>query len=141
VCTPASTVVGYMGGSGTCPTYSNYTAGNNYSETLRLVFDGQKTSFADLLAAYWRNVPDTTMPCYDPAYCPRMFYVDDAQKTAMEASLAKQNVSGSLLAILPASEYTFWKAEEYHQNFNSKDGGACGNVAQVRGLRSQSFIV
>jgi peptide methionine sulfoxide reductase MsrA len=128
-----------MGGTGACPTYSNYTTGNNYSETLRLVFDGQKTTFDDLLGAYWRYVPDTTMPCDDPAYCPRMFYVDDAQKMAMEAALAKQNISGSLLAILPASEYIFWKAEEYHQNFDSREGQACNNVRKGRGGQSQSW--
>lgn len=127
-CVPASTVVGYMGGTGSFPTYQNYTAmGNNYSETLRLEFDGEKTTYADLLEAYWHYVPDTTMDCPDPAYCPRIFYVDNNQKQAAEASLAKQP-GKSLLAILPASDYTFWKAEEYHQNFNQKGGMQCGTM-------------
>jgi len=140
-CVPASTVVGYMGGTGSYPNYQNYTGQlqpnytyqNNYSETLRLEYDGQSTTFSDLLAAYWRNVPGPTMECPDPAYCPRIFYVDDAQKQAAQASLSKQQSKTSgkiILAILPASEYTFWKAEEYHQNFNDKAGERCGSATQ-----------
>jgi peptide methionine sulfoxide reductase MsrA len=53
VCTPNATVVGYMGGTGCCPTYSNYTSNNNFSETLRLVYDNVQTNFTDLLNAYW----------------------------------------------------------------------------------------
>lgn len=124
-CVPGSTVVGYMGGTGTYPTYANYTTGNNYSETLRLEFDGESTKFSDLLAAYWRYA-DTSV-CDDPAYCPRIFYVDADQKQQTEASLT--NHPGSLLAVLPAAEYTFWKAEEYHQNFNAKSGAQCGGSA------------
>jgi peptide-methionine (S)-S-oxide reductase len=123
-----STVVGYMGGTGSFPTYQNYTMGNNFSETLRLEFDVQKTSFDDLLKTYWKNVPDPTMDCPDPAYCPRIFYVNNEQKLKAEASLAQhQNVSTSkiILAILPASEYTFWKAEEYHQKYFEKMGEKC----------------
>ena len=48
-CTPDTTVVGYMGGTGMFPNYQNYTANNNFSETLRLVYDPAKTTFADLL--------------------------------------------------------------------------------------------
>lgn len=132
---PKSTVVGYMGGTGMFPTYQNYTTDNNYSETLRLEFDGQNTTFSDLLEAYWLYVPDTTMECPDPAYCPRIFYVNDAQKHAAEASLAQHQskmTGKSLLVILPASDYTFWKAEEYHQNFNQKSGMQCGALRQLR---------
>ena len=50
-------MVGYMGGNGTYPNYQNYTMANNYSETVRLVYDTTQTNFADLLAAYWAFVP------------------------------------------------------------------------------------
>lgn len=134
-CVPESTVVGYMGGVSPYPTYQNYTMGDNYSETLRLEFDGQRTTFSDLLEAYWRYVPDTTMGCPDPAYCPRIFYIDNEQKQLAEASAAKKNISGSLLVILPASDFIFWKAEEYHQNYMKKLGMGCGS-AQKRQRRA-----
>ena len=127
-CEPPTTVVGYMGGVGCSPTYANYTSFNNYSETLRLVYDGVKTTYSDLLAAYWQFVPDTTQECDDPAYCPRIFYVDDDQKNEAMKSMAAQNKKSgatSLLAILPAKDFTFWKAEEFHQNYFSKMGQQC----------------
>lgn len=127
-CVPSSTVVGYMGGSGCCPTYDNYTAGNNFSETLRVVFDGTETTYADLLNAYWDYVPDPTMQCGDPAYCPNIFYVDDAQKQAAATSIAEQSKKANatlLVGLWPASMFQFWKAEEYHQNFFAKNGETC----------------
>lgn len=136
-CVPASTVVGYMGGIRAFPTYQTYTAGDNYSETLRLQFDGQQTSFAELLQVYWRNVPDPTAICQDPAYCLRIFYVDSAQREAAETSLAKrqsQTARKINVAILPASEFTFWRAEEYHQNYFANLGGQCVVGQHLPGL-------
>ena len=58
-----------MGGRGCCPTYENYTAANNFSETVRLVYDNKSTTYDDLLEAYWQFVPDPTADCsYDYAY-------------------------------------------------------------------------
>ena len=103
-----------MGGTGEYPNYENYTAANNYSETLRLVYDPSTLGFADILDAYWRYAPDPTMPEPDPAYQLRIFWVDDAQKAAAEASIAAQKKAtpGTLVTLLSADEYTFWKAEE-----------------------------
>ena len=117
-CTPDTTVVGYMGGTGVYPNYQNYTANNNYSETLRLVYDPAKTTYEDILKAYWQYAPDPTMPSPDPAYQLRFFYVDDDQKMAAEASIAAQKkaVPGSLIDLYAAADYEFWKAEEYHQH-------------------------
>ena len=126
-------MVGYMGGNGTYPNYQNYTMANNYSETVRLVYDTTQTNFADLLAAYWAFVPpfSVTQPCYDPAYCLRIFYTDDLQKSEAEAAVAAQQnkTTGKiLLDVLPASRYTFWKAEDYHQNYFNKTGEQCGQA-------------
>ena len=116
-----------MGGTGEYPNYENYTAANNYSETLRLVYDPSTLGFADILDAYWRYAPDPTMPEPDPAYQLRIFWVDDAQKAAAEASIAAQNKAtpGTLVTLLSADEYTFWKAEEYHQHYFDKGGQQC----------------
>lgn len=130
VCAPDTTVVGYMGGTGLYPNYQNYTAANNYSETLRLVYDPAKTTYADILKAYWQYAPDPTMPEPDPAYQLRIFYVDAAQKAAAEKSIAAQP-AGTLINLYAASDYTFWKAEEYHQHYFDKGGQQCTSRASI----------
>lgn len=136
-CAPTSTVVGYMGGTGMYPNYENYTTANNYSETVRLEFDPTAVSMDALLAFYWKSVPDPTVKSPDPAYQNRMFYVDDAQRVAMQASLAAQQkkLGATIpLEIVPAASYHFWKAEEYHQNYMRKQGMHCGGDG-AEGLR------
>lgn len=136
VCTPNSTVVGYMGGTGKYPTYQNYTTANNFSETVRLVYDEAKLPFDTILDAYWQYAPDPTEPQPDPAYQLRMFYVDEAQRSKMLASIAAKRKSTSgqvLIDVFAASDYIFWKAEEYHQNYFAKSGMGCQNKAKARG--------
>lgn len=127
-----------MGGTGCCPTYSNYTSNNNFSETLRLVYDNVQTNFTDLLNAYWTFVPDPGMGCDDPAYCPRIFYVDETQRSLAAASITAHNfkINDPMgVALLPASEFTFWKGEESNQHFDQKMGQPCNGQgrAKVRG--------
>ena len=126
-CSPSTTVVGYMGGTGVYPNYQNYTAGNNYSETLRLVYDPAVLSYEDILKTYWEYAPDPTMPEPDPAYQLRIFFVDDEQKAAAEKSIAAQKKAtpGALIDLFAADDYTFWKAEEYHQHYFDKGGQQC----------------
>ena len=119
-----------MGGSGEYPNYGNYTAANNYSETLRLVWDESETSYDDLLTAYWQYAPDPSAPEPDPAYQLRIFYVDSTQKAAAQASIAKNK--GALIELVPAADYTFWKAEEYHQHYFDKSGQTCGSAVTPR---------
>lgn len=116
-----------MGGTGSFPIYANYTHNNTFSETLRLEFDQSTTSYSQLLDAYWRYVPPGSS-CYDPAYCPRIFFVDGEQEKAARASLAAHNSTVEELQILPASEFVFWKAEEVHQQYNKKMGFPCGTA-------------
>lgn len=133
VCQPINTVVGYMGGTGEYPNYGNYTSANNYSETLRLVWDTSELSYADMLTAYWQYAPDPTMPEPDPAYQLRLFYTDEAQRKEAAASIAAFNKAnpGTLIGLYPAADYTFWKAEEYHQHYFDKSGQTCGNRASL----------
>lgn len=125
-----------MGGVGEYPTYDNYTAANNYSETLRLEYDGVNTTYSDLLEAYWAYAPDVTEPCYDPAYCLRIFYNSEKQHKLAAASIASANKKAGQqipIALLDATAFTFWKAEDYHQNYFARGGETCG--APLAGAR------
>jgi peptide-methionine (S)-S-oxide reductase len=127
-CVPLSTVVGYMGGTGVYPTYTNYTTRNNYSETVRVEYNTSELSFDDLLDIFWKYAEDIYDPPYDPAYEIRVFATDNEQLAAASASLArlKANSTQELFAtVYNASAYTFWKAEEYHQQYDFKAGFTC----------------
>lgn len=129
-----------MGGHGSHPYYFNYTVGDNYSESLRLEFDGVKTTFADLLDEYWSYLykagANFSIKCGGgPGYCFSIFYVDSAQKQIAEASLANQQKKYKdeiLVPILPASDYTFWKGEEYHQQRLRREGIECSVVPPTK---------
>jgi peptide-methionine (S)-S-oxide reductase len=128
-CAPTTTVVGYMGGSGSHPTYHNYTIGDSYSETLRLVYDPVATPFADLLTAFWSFAPDPTRPAPNTAHSLRIFYTTEVQRTEAAASIAAANRSmpgaAEHVELVPASGLQFWKAEEYHQHYFEKSGRFC----------------
>jgi peptide methionine sulfoxide reductase MsrA len=52
------------------------------------------------------------------------------QWTAAHASIAayaKSSGTTPVISVFNASDYTFWKAEEYHQKFYEKMGETCGN--------------
>jgi hypothetical protein len=83
-------------------------------------------------------VPDPGMGCDDPAYCPRIFYVDETQRSLAAASITAHNfkINDPMgVALLPASEFTFWKGEESNQHFDQKMGQPCNGQgrAKVRG--------
>jgi len=124
-----------MGGHGVSPTYENYTTNNNFSETVRLEFNPAKTSYSQLLAAYWSFVPDPTQPPWDAAYALRIFAADDEQfqlaQKLLHAEQLKFNNSVTL-TIWNASDFLFWKAEEYHQQYFKKLGYPCGAGEQLR---------
>lgn len=132
-----------MGGTGQYPTYQNYTSANNYSETVRMVYDSSKLSFADILKAYWTYAPDPTAPEPDPAYQLRIFYVDSVQREEAQQSIAAaEKAAGAapgsfLIELAPAADYTFWKAEEYHQHYFDKSGQTCGAGGALRGGRNK----
>lgn len=128
VCAPTHTVVGYMGGDGDYPNYdTNYTQ-LNYSETLRLLYDPAQTNFSRVLDAYWKYAPAPTISQPDPAYMLRIFTTTPAQAAAAAASkaaLEKQYNTTVYLGLYDAADYTFWKAEEYHQQYDFKAGMTC----------------
>lgn len=133
-----STAVGYQGGFTPNPTYQEVCTGQTgHAETVQIVFDPAVISYADLLRLFWEH--------HDPAqgmrqggdigtqYRSVLFYADEAQKAAAEASLVAyqqaMQESGDARAItteiLPLAP--FYYAEEYHQQYLAKNPeGYCG---------------
>ena len=131
------TAVGYIAGVTPNPTYQEVcSGGTGHTEGVLVVFEPRVVSYGDLLKLFWEG--------HDPTqgmrqgndigtqYRSGIYYRDDAQKAAAEASLAAYQ--GALTAarmgaisteIKPAGEFYF--AEDYHQQYLAKNpDGYCG---------------
>jgi peptide-methionine (S)-S-oxide reductase len=117
-----STTSGYTGGTEKNPTYQQVSRKQTgHCEAVEIEYDPSKVTYAQLLDVYWHNIDPTAADhqfCdYGPSYRPEIFYHNEAQKAAAEASRAEVEKKFGAVAvkITPASD--FWPAEEYHQDF------------------------
>jgi len=121
-----SVTAGYTGGHVVNPTYEDASAGGTgHRESVEIVFDPAKISYAKLLDVFWHNIDPTDN---EGQFCDKgsqyrsaIFYQDLSQKKLAEQSRAEvQKKFGHVYTdILPASH--FWRAEEYHQHYYRKN--------------------
>ncbi|MFO7651315.1 MAG: peptide-methionine (S)-S-oxide reductase MsrA [bacterium] len=126
--------VGYTGGSTDNPTYKQVcTDETGHAEAVLLEFDPAVVSYDALLDAFWKMHDPTQLnrqgPDLGSQYRSAIFYHTPEQQAAAIASKAALEKSGLMrrpiaTEIVPAQ--TFWRAEEYHQRYHEKHGGACG---------------
>lgn len=132
------TAAGYQGGYTPNPTYPEVCTGQTgHAESVLVVFDPAKTSYANLLQCFWEN--------HDPTQGSRqggdigtqyrsvLFTTSPAMQAEAEASLTayQQAMSNAgkpsqiTTEVHPAPE--FYYAEEYHQQYLAKNpDGYCG---------------
>lgn len=131
-----STTSGYTGGKVPNPTYRQVTTGETgHAEAVQVVFDPAVVTYEALLDQYWHNVdPFSANRQFCDAgnqYRPEIFFHNEAQRAAAEASKARiQKTFGRqpiVVAITAAGP--FYRAEEYHQDYYKK------NSAQYRFYR------
>ena len=116
---------GYMGGKRERPSYEQVCTGaTGHAEVVRVEFDPAVISYAELLEVFFTAHDPTTLNRQGndvgTQYRSVIFVLDDGQRREAErviAELTAKKVFSSPLvtAIEPAS--TFWRAEEYHQNY------------------------
>ena len=132
-----STAVGYAGGLTPNPTYEEVCTGRTgHNEVVRVVYDPAKTSYEELLRAFWEaHNPTQGMRQGNDVgtqYRSGIYVNDDAERKAAEASrdayaaqLAKAGYGAITTEIQPAPEFYF--AEDYHQQYLAKNpAGYCG---------------
>ena len=125
-----STQVGYMGGTLENPTYEDVcTDRTGHAEVVEVTYDPSAVSYEQLLEVFWT--------CHDPTqrnrqgpdvgtqYRSAVFYHTREQQRAAEASKKRLEESGGyskpiVTEITPAG--TFWRAEDYHQQYLAKRG-------------------
>jgi len=123
-----STQVGYLGGKTQNPSYQEVSYENTgHAEALQVVFDANKVSYEDLCKLFF-EIHDFSQvnrqgPDVGEQYRSEIFYLNEEQKsTALKImEILKQKNYKIATKLTPAS--TFWKAEEYHQDYYAKKGG------------------
>ena len=144
-----SAVSGYTGGRTTDPTYEQVSTGmTGHAESAEITFDPAKISYEGLLQVFWHNIDPTQSDgqfCdHGSQYRSAIFYLNDAQKRAAEASKAKleqdPRFRGKIATqIVPASK--FYPAEEHHQNYCKVNplrykmyAAGCGRAARLKAI-------
>jgi peptide-methionine (S)-S-oxide reductase len=130
------TAVGYEGGTFPNPTYHDVcTDLTGHAEVVRVEYDPSQVSYDDLLNVFWENHDPTQMnrqgPDFGTQYRSVIFYHTPEQQAAAEASKERLERSGRyrkpiVTQIVPAS--TFYRAEEYHQQYLEKRGLASCHI-------------
>ncbi|VVC77264.1 Peptide methionine sulfoxide reductase MsrA 3 [Aquicella siphonis] len=121
------TEVGYSGGSRKKPTYEEVCSGKTgHFEVIRVIYDPSRVSY-EALTKYFFEIHDPTQangqgPDLGEQYLSVIFYYDEAQKNIAQKLVNQLEHMGYRIAtrLLPVS--TFWRAEEYHQDYYEKTG-------------------
>lgn len=121
-------VSGYAGGTAETATYKQVSTGKTaHKEAVSVIYDPVRISTQGVLDVYWAHIDPTDdggqFADRGPHYRTAIFYHTEAQKNIAEASKAALASSGLfskpiVTSILPYT--TFFKAEEYHQDYYKK---------------------
>jgi methionine-S-sulfoxide reductase len=121
-------VAGYAGGTLANPTYEQVSTGRTgHLEAVQVTYDPSKVSYEKLLDVFWTQIDPT-----DPAgqfadkgsqYRTAIFYHDEEQKKIAELAKKRLQDSGKFkdpIATEIRPYTTFYRAEDYHQNYATK---------------------
>ncbi len=125
-----STAVGYSGGHFENPTYEDVCADKTgHAEVVKVEFDENRVSYEDLLKIFWNVHDPTTLnrqgPDLGSQYRSVLFYhTKDQEKTAIELrkNLEKSKKYPNPIVTEIVQVKTFYRAEEYHQQYFEKRG-------------------
>jgi peptide-methionine (S)-S-oxide reductase len=129
----SATCVGYIGGTVEHPTYQEVCSDmTGHAEAVQLEFDPSVIPYEELLDLFW-NIHDPTQlnrqgPDVGTQYRSAIFTHTEEQSAKARAGKEELEKSGKygnpiVTEILPAP--VFYMAEDYHQQYLEKRGGAC----------------
>jgi peptide-methionine (S)-S-oxide reductase len=121
---------GYMGGKREHPSYEQVCSGaTGHAEVVRVEFDPAVISYAELLEVFFTAHDPTTLNRQGndvgSQYRSVIFPLDERQRAEavrVIAEFAAKQVFGSPIVTMIEPAGTFWKAEEYHQNYFANNG-------------------
>jgi len=123
----ASVTSGYTGGQKRNPSYEEVSAGGTgHAESVQIVFDPKRVTYAQLLEVFWHNIDPLTADAqfcdHGHQYRTAIFYHDPEQQRLAEESKARVHARFQkpvATEIVAAAQ--FYPAEEYHQDFYKKN--------------------
>ncbi len=121
-------VSGYAGGHTKNPTYNSIGTGKTgHSETVAVYYNPKVVSFKTLVAVFYGSHNPTTVngqhPDYGTQYRSIAFYKTAEEKNIIDAKIAQLNkeVYNGKVATEVTKFTKFYKAEEYHQDFERRN--------------------
>ena len=123
---------GYMGGDTINPNYKEVCSGEtNHAEVVEIHFDEDLVSYEDLLDIFWKNHNPTTLNRQEldigTQYRSVIYYISDTQRnSALKSIELIQEMWSNPIVTKIEKAPTFFRAEEYHQNYLNKNNlGNC----------------
>ncbi len=123
-------ISGYTDGPKQNPTYEQVSSGGTgHAESVQIMYDPRKVTYAALLDLFWRNIDPTQSNgqfCdIGTQYRSGIYYHDATQKRLAEASkraleTTPQRFKKPIVTGIVAAT-RFWPAEDYHQDYYRKD--------------------
>lgn len=121
----ADAVSGYMGGELDDPTYQDVLTGRTgHLEAVEISYDPAVVSYEELTKFFF-EIHDPTQangqgPDIGPQYLSAVFFSSEEEKQTAETliKILKDKGYAIVTRLIPAE--TFWKAEEYHQDYYVK---------------------
>jgi peptide methionine sulfoxide reductase msrA/msrB len=120
-----SAISGYMGGSMANPSYRDVTNGNTgHLEVVEVTYDSTKVNY-ETLVKFFFEIHDPTQvdgqgPDIGEQYLSAIFYGNDDEKKIVHKLIDILKTKGYEIVTKVLSAGTFWKAEEYHQDYYDK---------------------
>jgi peptide-methionine (S)-S-oxide reductase len=122
-------VSGYAGGAEENPTYEQVSYGKTtHAEAVEVYYDPKEVSFFELVQVFFGSHDPTTLnrqgPDRGPQYRSIAFYKNDEQKMIIEEymkALDESKVYDQPIVTEVEPFTVFWKAEEYHQDYERKN--------------------
>lgn len=124
-----SAISGYSGGDLPNPTYRQVGSGRTkYTESVQVYYDPEVITYEGILQAFWRSMNPTDLGGQfadrGTQYRPVIFYHTDEQRDIATRSKAALDKSGRFgkPVVIPIEPYkSFYKAEDYHQDYYRKN--------------------
>jgi peptide-methionine (S)-S-oxide reductase len=129
-----TTAVGYEGGTLDNPTYKDVCTGKTgHAEVVELSFDAKQVSYDQLLEAFFALHDPTTLnrqgPDWGTQYRSVVFCHSPRQEAQALAKVEQLTAEGHYkpkkIVTKVEKAGTFWRAEDYHQNYIEKNGHSC----------------